>query len=230
MLAKDNNDKMVSSKEASLFNRRIESEIRDLKRTPVKNIATITEEGGRRWIGIIYGLGSRNSSNICDPSLSLTSNPLENSHVDVSTLEKGRYNPEDDFFAGEYLFEIILSPRYPLSPPDFFFLTPNGRFKVNSSICFSNSSYHPDSWSPSWTIRHMLIGLLSFFLEEGKSEDGTEISELEIKKERNFSTGVGHISRSTSQQIKDFAAQSKAYNLANHRERYLRLKAENGLV
>jgi ubiquitin-conjugating enzyme E2 J2 len=59
------------------------------------------------------------------------------------------YDLEDERFAnGEYIFNIRLSARYPFEPPDFYFITPNGRFALNSKLCFTNSSYHKECWSP----------------------------------------------------------------------------------
>lgn len=51
-------------------------------------------------------------------------------------------NLGDDYAGGEYIFHIQLSGRYPFEPPDFYFLTPNGRFKCKTKLCFSNSSHH----------------------------------------------------------------------------------------
>eukprot|EP01039_Chlorochromonas_danica_P009542 gene9542-10547_t len=96
------------------------------------------------------------------------------------------------YLHGEYIFNIKLSPRYPFEPPDFIFLTPNGRFELQRKLCFSNSSHHKETWSPIWTIRTILLGFLSFFLE-------------------NSSTGLGHLS--TAVDVKrQLAAASKAYN------------------
>ncbi len=99
---------------------------------------------------------------------------------------------EEGLVGGEYIFNIKLSQRYPFEPPDFFFLTPNGRFELNKKLCFSNSSYHKEAWSPIWTIRTIIMGFLSFFLEKN-------------------STGLGHIS-STTQVKSELAAASAAFN------------------
>ena len=36
-------------------------------------------------------------------------------------------------------------------------LTPSGRFEVNKKICLSISSFHPETWQPSWGIRTALL-------------------------------------------------------------------------
>ena len=71
-----------------------------------------------------------------------------------------------DFKGGYYIGKIMHSPEYPLKPPDFMMLTPNGRFNVGSKICLSNSSYHSDEWSALWNIHTILTGFLSIMLDD----------------------------------------------------------------
>ena len=72
--------------------------------------------------------------------------------------------------------------------------TPNGRFHLNSKICLSNSSFHPESWSPMWYISTFLIGFLSFMLETQHT--------------------LGALN-TTDQEKKKLAAESRAYNRRN---------------
>ena len=44
--------------------------------------------------------------------------------------------------------------------------TPSGRFKINTRLCLSMSDFHPESWNPMWSLSTILMGLLSFMLEE----------------------------------------------------------------
>jgi ubiquitin-protein ligase len=116
----------------------------------------------------------------------------ENNHLDWYCM---LYDLDEPYTGGEFIFKIQLSPRYPLSPPDFYFLTPNGRFELNKKLCFSNSSHHGETWSPIWTIRTIVLGFLSFFLEES-------------------SRGLGHLT--TTKEVKQtFSAASKQHNEAN---------------
>ncbi len=102
---------------------------------------------------------------------------------------------------------IQLSPRYPLAPPDFYFLTPNGRFEINKKLCFSNSSFHGETWSPIWNIRTIVLGFLSFFLEEDTK-------------------GVGHLI--TAKEVKEeYARTSKHYNDANLAAKLAMIKVQN---
>jgi ubiquitin-conjugating enzyme E2 J2 len=99
---------------------------------------------------------------------------------------------ESGFNDGEYIFNIKLNANYPFEPPEFFFLTPNGRFETSGKLCFSNSSYHKESWSPLWSIKTIILGFLSFFLEK-------------------TSSGIGHLTNTIEFKI-DLANKSKEYN------------------
>ena len=85
-----------------------------------------------------------------------------------------------------------MSPNYPFDPPEFYFLTPNGRFDINKKLCFSNSSYHKEEWSPMWTIKTIILGFLSFFLERKSS-------------------GIGHLTTDLSEKLK-YADRSIEFN------------------
>jgi len=105
---------------------------------------------------------------------------------------------ESEYLDGEYIFNIRISKNYPFEPPDFYFLTPNGKFDINKKLCFSNSSYHKNEWSPLWNIKTIILGFLSFFLEK-------------------ISTGIGHIHN--SEEIKqEYAKNSKKYNQTKLKE------------
>ena len=110
------------------------------------------------------------------------------------------HNLKDEYQDGEYILHIKLAPTHPMEPPNFFFLTPNGRFEINKKLCFSNSGYHSESWSPMWNLRTIILGFLSFFLEKK-------------------SLGIGHISMSDNEK-QILARQSKQYNINNLNEIY----------
>ena len=72
----------------------------------------------------------------------------------------------EDYAGGVYIGLITFPSEYPMKPPDILFLTPNGRFATNKKICLSFTSFHPESWDPSWTFENMMVGLISFMLGE----------------------------------------------------------------
>ena len=61
-------------------------------------------------------------------------------------------------------------------------LTETGRFDINCAICLSISNFHPESWNPVWPVRSIILGLISFFLED-KPTAGYIVTTLEKKKE-----------------------------------------------
>jgi ubiquitin-conjugating enzyme E2 J2 len=72
----------------------------------------------------------------------------------------------DDYEGGEYIGQIIHSPKYPAEPPDYKMLTPNGRFATDSKICLTNSSYHKDTWNSGWKITNLLVGFNAVFYDD----------------------------------------------------------------
>ena len=109
--------------------------------------------------------------------------------------------PDDsDYKGGQYIGKIIHSPNYPLTPPDFMMLTPNGRFAVNKKICLTNSGYHSDEWSPTWTIKAILQGFLSIMLAD-------------------VDNGISHI-RESKQTRKRYALESIQFNVKNLNDIY----------
>ena len=65
---------------------------------------------------------------------------------------------------GVYYGQLEFTPTYPWSPPSMKLITPNGRFESNKTICTTHSNYHPESWTPAWSVRTILIGLVSHML------------------------------------------------------------------
>ena len=89
--------------------------------------------------------------------------PDENNMLIWYFIIKG---PEfSEYSEGYYLGKIIHDEQYPLKPPNFYMLTPSGRFSINKKICLTNSSYHSDQWSAMWNIKTILLGFLSIMLD-----------------------------------------------------------------
>ena len=86
---------------------------------------------------------------------------------------KGHIEP----YKNGYYYGIITLPKeYPLKPPKIIMITPNGRFKTDTRLCFSMSDYHIETWNPNWNIRTILIGFYSFMLEESTTQGSIESS------------------------------------------------------
>lgn len=55
-------------------------------------------------------------------------------------------------------------------------ITPNGRFKTNTSLCLNITSFHPDSWQPCWSMGSILNGFLSFMCDSSSTFGSIETS------------------------------------------------------
>jgi ubiquitin-conjugating enzyme E2 J2 len=121
--------------------------------------------------------------------------PFIEAHPDPSDILQWHFAviapPDSPYQEGIYWGQIIFPPQYPMAPPTIKMMTPSGRFEPNRSICFSMSAFHPEQWQPSWGVRSICIGFLSFML-------GDEVT----------TGGVG----STDAEKRDFAAKSIAFN------------------
>ena len=60
---------------------------------------------------------------------------------------------------GIYHGRVLLPKDYPASPPRVQMITPSGRFIPGEDICLSASSYHPETWSPRWTVMSLVDAL-----------------------------------------------------------------------
>ena len=73
---------------------------------------------------------------------------------------------------GIYHGRIVLPRDYPANPPHVQLWTPSGRFVVRTNICLSASSYHPETWTASWTIRTLTQALRLHMLTHGNEIGG----------------------------------------------------------
>ncbi len=121
--------------------------------------------------------------------------------------------PNTPYEKGTYIGKIIHSPDYPRKAPDYYMLTPNGRFEVNKKICLTNSSYHQSDWAPAaWNLVTILEGFSSVFHST-------------IKEDK---VGISHITNTTDDVIKQYAKDSVEYNslvLKQHYDMFPKVKA-----
>ena len=117
--------------------------------------------------------------------------PLETNILEWRFLIKGT----DDYEGGFYHGKLIFPPQYPMKPPGIMFFTPSGRFETNKRVCLTISDFHPESWSPLWTVGSILTGIVSFM-------NSDEIT-------------AGGLS-SSAKDRKAYALSSAAYNARDH--------------
>ncbi|KAI7871086.1 ubiquitin-conjugating enzyme/RWD-like protein [Spinellus fusiger] len=96
--------------------------------------------------------------------------PLEENILEWHFTVRGP--AETEFDGGRYHGRILLPSEYPFKPPELIFLTPNGRFELNTKICLSVTGFHPEEWQPAWGIRTVLLAVAGFFPTEAKGAIG----------------------------------------------------------
>jgi len=102
-------------------------------------------------------------------------------------------DPKCDYTGGYYIGKIVLPKDYPNNPGEFYMLTPSGRFKVDSKICLTNTSYHKENWTPIWNLENMTVGFYSIFSAD-------------------VDTGISHIKDSPAERRR-MAKESYDYNM-----------------
>jgi ubiquitin-protein ligase len=90
---------------------------------------------------------------------------------------------DTDYTGGIFLGKVLLPEKYPLSPPDFIFITENGRFNTDVKICTSFTGFHKDLYSPSWNILSMLTGLVSFITDSQDTVESQGLGGIKTSKE-----------------------------------------------
>lgn len=87
------------------------------------------------------------------------------------------------FEGGLYHGKIVFPAQYPFAPPDIYFFTPNGRFETNTKICFSITSFHPDTWNPAWDVRTALLSIIAFMPTKSNGAIGGIDETDEVRRE-----------------------------------------------
>ena len=93
--------------------------------------------------------------------------------------------PDDSPFEnGWYIGSITMPKEYPMKAPVFRYFTPSSRFQPGKSICTTFSQWHPESWTPSWSLKQQLHGLRSFMLDKRRTEIGAmQCSDAAIRRD-----------------------------------------------
>jgi ubiquitin-conjugating enzyme E2 J2 len=104
--------------------------------------------------------------------------------------------PGTPYEGGHFCGTVTFPPTYPMAPPAVRMLTPSGRFAVGYRICMTMTDYHPESWNPLWSVATLLVGLLSFMMDDNDRSVGYAPGTADEK--RAFATAslaynVGHV-------------------------------------
>ncbi len=101
--------------------------------------------------------------------------PLENNILEWHFVVEGSEGTA--YEGGWYHGKVIFPPTYPYKPPSIQMITPSGRFKTNTRLCLSMSDFHPETWNPMWSVSTILMGLVSFMLEESPTTGSISTSD-----------------------------------------------------
>mmetsp|Transcript_408 Transcript_408/g.431 ORF Transcript_408/g.431 Transcript_408/m.431 type:complete len:133 (-) Transcript_408:7-405(-) len=74
-----------------------------------------------------------------------------------------------------------------MAPPSIIMHTPSGRFDPGQRICTSMSDYHPESWSPIWSVSTIIMGFISFMQSEENAAGTVSASNIEKQRLANLS-------------------------------------------
>ncbi|KAJ8651531.1 hypothetical protein O0I10_012909 [Lichtheimia ornata] len=123
--------------------------------------------------------------------------PLEDNIFEWHFTVRGPGGTE--FEDGRYHGRILLPAEYPFKPPELIFLTPNGRFELNTKVCLSVTGYHPEFWQPAWGIRTVILAVMGFFPTEARGAIGgldytKEERRVFAKKSKTWTCSVCNIS------------------------------------
>jgi len=81
-------------------------------------------------------------------------------------------------YEGGWYHGVVTFPsEYPMKPPSITMITPNGRFKTCTKLCLSMSDFHPENWNPMWSVGTILMGLLSFMVQDSPTYGSIETSD-----------------------------------------------------
>eukprot|EP00968_Pinguiococcus_pyrenoidosus_P006555 scaffold438_cov250-Pinguiococcus_pyrenoidosus.AAC.21 len=82
--------------------------------------------------------------------------------------------PSSPYAGGLYHGRVLLSRDYPAKAPRIQMLNQSGRFRQKTDICLSASSYHQETWRPSWTVRTLVTALAPHMLSPAVEIGGVD--------------------------------------------------------
>tara|TARA_Y100000589_G_C26857383_1_gene508494 strand:- start:107 stop:613 length:507 start_codon:yes stop_codon:yes gene_type:complete len=124
----------------------------------------------------------KNLSELDDNSKNIYIHPNPDNILEIYFLLKG--SKDSSFKNGEYICKLVHHPEYPLKAPDYYVLTPNGRFETDRKICLTNSGFHQSDWAPAaWNLLTLLNGFYSIWHSNSR-DDKLGIAHLNISDDK----------------------------------------------
>jgi len=140
---------------------------------------------------------------------------------------------DSDYHKGEYIGKIVHSPKYPAEPPDYYMLTPSGRYSIGSKICLTNSSYHKGDWSSTWNILSILIAFYSIWLDD-KEHGISHITDTPTNRKRMATESIEYNKKNNSaiysKFVRTFLKDDTPVSLMKKKEEETEKKQETNLI
>lgn len=115
-------------------------------------------------------------------------------------LISGCVGRENEFEGGEYLVRIEVPPKYPLDPPHFYFMTPQGLYGTETKVCVSIGEYHKENY-------RAVLGIVGFCENLVSGLIGWE----------SLGHGIAILNTNMAEK-KKLAAASREYNTRNNQQ------------
>ncbi len=134
---------------------------------------------------------------------------VRDSHVDCILADRDTFEfifrirnlkgMNDELEEGEYLLKLVPPYNYPLKPPSFIFLTPNGIYDLGGPICISTGEYHSQNYRAT-----------------GKMIGFARDAWTAMVQWKDLGGGIRIIKNRNEKTIRKHAQDSKDYNLAHY--------------
>lgn len=91
---------------------------------------------------------------------------------------------KEEFAGGEYIIRVIAPDNFPVGPPDFMAMTPNGVYAISGNLCVSIGKYHKDEYTPTMGMVGFIMNVISGLIcyKDLRGGIGMEVTTDEEKK------------------------------------------------
>ncbi len=92
----------------------------------------------------------------------------------------------DEFTDGEYLIEMKLPEKFPMEPPEFIFMTPNGLYDHGKKVCISIGEYHKADYRSALGARGFCQQLVSGLIGWKELGGGINVLKTSVDQKRKM--------------------------------------------
>ena len=93
---------------------------------------------------------------------------------------------DGEFAGGEYLVRVVAPDDFPMNPPSFYFMTPNGVYDVEKKVCISIGEYHKDQYRASLGMAGFASQLCSGLIGWRTLGSGINLIETTVKEKKKL--------------------------------------------